>query len=89
VNLAASCGFRLIALETLRSEIAASSGEYVAKIGLRTYSDLESISDEAFRDGLNALAAYAAASPDFPKSAENDLIVLAATSRCGDHEPPC
>ncbi len=78
VTLAGSCGYRLLALETLRSEIAATSDEYLAKIGLRTYSDLECISDEAFSAGLNALATWAAASPDYPKFAENDLIVFVA-----------
>ncbi len=78
VDLAKSCGYRLLALDTLRSEIAQTSDEYIGKIGLRTYSDLESISDEAFQIGLHALAAYAAASPNYPKSAENDLLVFVA-----------
>jgi ubiquinone/menaquinone biosynthesis C-methylase UbiE len=79
MSLARECGYRLVALETLRSEIAVTSEEYVAKIGLRTYSDLECISDEAFRAGLRALTAYAEASPGYPKFAENDLFVFETT----------
>jgi ubiquinone/menaquinone biosynthesis C-methylase UbiE len=76
LQLAASCRFRTIAVETLRHEIAANSSEYVAKIALRTHSDLEGISDVAFREGLADLRDYGAAHPDYPKFADNDVFVF-------------
>ncbi len=73
LGLANQSGFRLIALETLRHEIADTALDYVEKIALRTYSDLEYIPDAAFRDGLIAFRNYSLAHPDFPRFAENDL----------------
>jgi ubiquinone/menaquinone biosynthesis C-methylase UbiE len=78
MNLAQSCHYRMVAMETLSHEIAATSDAYVEKIALRAYSDLECISDEAFRNGLSHLRGYAAASPDFPRFVENDLFIFAA-----------
>jgi ubiquinone/menaquinone biosynthesis C-methylase UbiE len=75
-RLARSCACRTIAIETTRHEIAATGLEYVEKIALRAYSDLECISDAAFRNGLSALQEYSAAHVDFPKFAENDLFVF-------------
>jgi hypothetical protein len=75
-GLARSCEYRSIAIETIRHEIAVTGIEYVEKIALRAYSDLECISDAAFRNGLNALREYSAAHVDFPKFAENDLFVF-------------
>jgi ubiquinone/menaquinone biosynthesis C-methylase UbiE len=77
VNLAQSCRYRLVALETVRHEIAATNFDYVEKTALRTYSDLECISDGAFHAGLRALGDYCAQHPDCPKFAENDLFVFA------------
>jgi hypothetical protein len=74
-------------VETLRHEIAATSSDYVAKIGLRTYSDLECIPDAAFREGLEALRDYCAAHPDHPKSAENDLFILEREEDIGNGGP--
>jgi ubiquinone/menaquinone biosynthesis C-methylase UbiE len=76
LRLAGSCRYREVAVATLRHEIAATSSDYVAKIGLRTYSDLECIPDAAFREGLDALRDHCAAHPDHPKVAENDLFIL-------------
>ena len=76
VGLARSCRFRVVAIETLSHEIAPSAAEYVEKIALRTYSDLECIDDVAFREGLAAFREYCSAHPDLPKRAENDLFVF-------------
>jgi ubiquinone/menaquinone biosynthesis C-methylase UbiE len=77
VGLATSCQFRVVAFETLSYEIAPSAAEYVEKIALRTYSDLECIDDVKFREGLDALREYCSAHPDHPKLAENDLFIFA------------
>jgi ubiquinone/menaquinone biosynthesis C-methylase UbiE len=76
LGLATQSGFRLIALETLRHQIADTALDYVEKIALRTYSDLEYISDAAFGDGLTPFRNYCLAHPDFPRFAENDLHVF-------------
>jgi ubiquinone/menaquinone biosynthesis C-methylase UbiE len=76
VGLATSCQSRVVAIETLSYEIAPTNAEYVAKIALRTYSDLECIDDSAFHEGLDALREYCSAHPDHPKLAENDLFVF-------------
>lgn len=78
VSLAESSGYRMAARETVRHEIAPSHFDYLAKVRLRTYSDLESISDEAFHRGFEAFNQYCAAHPDFPRFAENDLFVFEA-----------
>lgn len=77
LNLARSCRYGKIAVETLRHECAGNSLEYVNKIAMRTYSDLEGITDAEFREGLAALRAHCAAQPDEPWFAENDLFVFA------------
>jgi ubiquinone/menaquinone biosynthesis C-methylase UbiE len=84
LRLANSCRYRKVAVETLRHEIAATSSDYVAKIGLRTYSDLECIPDAAFRKGLEALRAYCAAHPDHSRFAEDDLFILEREEGIGD-----
>jgi ubiquinone/menaquinone biosynthesis C-methylase UbiE len=81
LGLATQSGFRLIALETLRHEIADTASDYVEKIALRTYSDLEYIPDAAFRGGLTAFRNYSFAHPDLPRFAENDLHVFRMTPR--------
>jgi len=75
--LATSCQYRTVAIETLSYEIAPTAAEYVEKIALRTYSDLECIDDVAFREGLAALREYCSAHPDLPKLAENDVFIFA------------
>ena len=75
-GVATSCGFRTVAIETLSHQIAASANEYVDKIALRTYSDLECIDDAAFREGLDSLREHGSAHPDFPKLAENDVFIF-------------
>jgi ubiquinone/menaquinone biosynthesis C-methylase UbiE len=87
LRLAGSCPYRRIAVETLRHEIAATSFDYVERIGLRTYSDLECIPDAAFREGLDALRAHCGANPDHPKFAENDLFILEREEGMGDGRP--
>ena len=77
VALATSCRFRTVAIETLSYEIAPSAAEYVEKIALHTYSDLECIDDVAFREGLAALREYCSAHPDLPKLAKNDVFIFA------------
>jgi len=76
VGLATSCQFRVVAIETLSYEIAPTTAEYVAKIALRTYSDLECIDDSEFHEGLGALREYCSAHPDLPKLAENDVFIF-------------
>ena len=76
VGLSTSCQFRAVAIETLSYEIAPTAAEYVEKISLRTYSDLECIDDVTFREGLAAFREYCSAHPDLPKLAENDLFVF-------------
>ncbi len=76
VGLSTSCQFRVVAIETLGYEIAPSAADYVEKIALRTYSDLECIDDSAFHEGLNAFREYCSTHPDLPKLAENDLFVF-------------
>jgi len=76
VGLATSCQFRVVAIETLSYEIVPTNAEYVEKISLRTYSDLECIDDSAFHEGLDALREYCSAHPDLPKRAENDLFIF-------------
>jgi ubiquinone/menaquinone biosynthesis C-methylase UbiE len=76
IDLACACGYSVVAEETIRYEVAATGTEYVAKIATRAYSDLECISDESFCSGLDALRSYAAAVPDFPRLAENDVFVF-------------
>lgn len=73
---ASSYGFRAVAIETLSHQIAASAAEYVDKIALRTYSDLECIDDAAFHDGLDALREHSSAHPGLPKLAENDVFIF-------------
>lgn len=77
VETAKSSQFRTVAIETLCYEIAPTAAEYVEKIALRTYSDLECIDDGAFHEGLNAFREYCSAHPDLPKLAENDLFIFA------------
>jgi ubiquinone/menaquinone biosynthesis C-methylase UbiE len=77
-NFVSSCGYRLLAFETMRHEIAATGADYVAKISTRTYSDLECISEGSFRSGLNALRGYCCRHPVFPTFAENDVYVVGA-----------
>ena len=77
VGLATSCQFRVVAIETLSYEIAPTDAEYVEKISLRTYSDLECIDDSEFHEGLAALREYCSAHPDLPKLAENDVFIFA------------
>ena len=77
IRLAESCGFRLVAVETLGYQIGTTSAEYIKKIALRAYSDLELIDDEAFEQGLEALREFASTHTDYPKTVENDLIILA------------
>ena len=74
--VATSCGFRTVAVEALSHQIAASATEYVDKIALRTYSDLEYIDDAGFREGLDSLREHSSAHPDFPKLAENDVFIF-------------
>jgi ubiquinone/menaquinone biosynthesis C-methylase UbiE len=74
--VASSCGFRAVAIETLSHQIAASAAEYVDKIALRTYSDLECIDDAAFCEGLDSLREHSSAHPDFPRLAENDVFIF-------------
>ena len=76
LGLARACQYCRLAVETTRHEIATTSLDYVEKIGLRTYSDLECIPDAAFREGLAALRDYCTAHPDHPKFAENDLFIF-------------
>ena len=76
---ASSCGFRTVAIETVSHRIAASAAEYVDKIALRTYSDLECIDDAAFREGLDSLRKHSYAHPDFSKFAENDVFIFEKT----------
>jgi ubiquinone/menaquinone biosynthesis C-methylase UbiE len=76
LGLAGSSGYRTVAVETLRHDVAATSSEYVEKVALRAYSDLELIPDADFLEGLHALRNYCAANPDHPRLAENDLFVL-------------
>jgi len=76
IGLATSAQFRVVAIETLSHEIAPSAAEYVEKISLRTYSDLECVDDGAFHEGLNAFREYCSAHPDLPKLAENDVFIF-------------
>jgi ubiquinone/menaquinone biosynthesis C-methylase UbiE len=76
LRLTRSSQYRLVAVETLRHEIASTNVDYVDKIALRTYSDLECIGDTSFHEGLDALRKYCFAHPAHPKFAENDLFVL-------------
>jgi len=75
-RVARACGFRTVATETLSHQIAASASEYVDKIALRAYSDLECIDNAAFREGLDSLREHSSAHPDFPKIAENDVFIF-------------
>jgi ubiquinone/menaquinone biosynthesis C-methylase UbiE len=84
LSLAASCRYRTVAVETLRHEIAATSADYVAKVGLRAYSDLEGIPDAAFRAGLDAFRDYCAAHPEHSRSAENDVFILEREEGVGE-----
>jgi ubiquinone/menaquinone biosynthesis C-methylase UbiE len=77
VGLATSCQFRTVAIETLSYEIAPTAAEYVEKIALRTYSDLECIEDDAFSEGLDAFREYCSVHPDLPRFAGNDLFIFA------------
>jgi len=77
IRLAESCGFHFVAVETLGYEIAPTSAEYIEKIALRAYSDLELIDDKAFEQGLGALREFGTAHADYPKNAENDLLFFA------------
>jgi len=76
VEAAKSSQFRTVAIETLGYEIAPTAAEYVEKIALRTYSDLECIDDDAFHEGLNAFREYCSVHPDLPKLAENDVFIF-------------
>ena len=76
VGLAKSSQFRTVAIETLGYEIAPTAAEYVEKIALRTYSDLECIDDDSFHEGLKAFREYCSAHPDLPKLAENDVFIF-------------
>jgi len=75
-GLVGSCQFRVVAIETLRYEIAPTAVEYVEKIALRTYSDLEFIDDDSFDEGLKGFREYCSAHPDLPKLAENDVFIF-------------
>jgi ubiquinone/menaquinone biosynthesis C-methylase UbiE len=77
VSLAKSRQFRTVAIETLGYEIAPTAAEYVEKIALRTYSDLECIDDGSFHEGLKAFREYCSSHPDLPKLAENDVFIFA------------
>jgi ubiquinone/menaquinone biosynthesis C-methylase UbiE len=76
VETAKSSQFRTVAIETLSYEIAPTAAEYVEKIALRTYSDLECIDDDSFHEGLKAFREYCAAHPDLSKLAENDVFIF-------------
>jgi ubiquinone/menaquinone biosynthesis C-methylase UbiE len=76
LRLARSCRYRNVTVETVCHEIAATSSEYVAKIGMRTYSDLECMPEPAFRHGLEALRDYCAGHPDHSRFGEDDLFIL-------------
>jgi ubiquinone/menaquinone biosynthesis C-methylase UbiE len=76
VGLVTSCRFRTVAIETLRYQAAPSAPEYVEKMALRTYSDLECIDDISFCEGLDALREYCSAHLDLPRLAENDLVIF-------------
>ncbi len=76
VRAGAASGYQVVAVETSRYEIAATLEEYVERVALRTYTDLEYISDDAFRAGLDSFRAYCAARPDCPRSVEMDLFVF-------------
>ena len=60
------------------SEIAQTSDEYIGKIGLRTDSDWESIWTRRSRLACTCWRPTPPASPNYPKSAENDLLVFVA-----------
>jgi hypothetical protein len=75
-RVASSSGFRAVAIKTLSHPIAASAAEYIAKIALHSYSDLEYIDDAAFHDGLDALREHSSAHPGLPKLAENDVFIF-------------
>jgi ubiquinone/menaquinone biosynthesis C-methylase UbiE len=76
VETAKSSQFRTVAIETLSYEIAPTAAEYVEKIALRTYSDLDCIDDDSFHEGLKAFREYCCAHPDLPKLAENDVFIF-------------
>jgi SAM-dependent methyltransferase len=76
LGLANDCGYRVVGFECSCYSIAATPDEYLEKIALRTFSDLEYISDEAFHSGLDAFRRYSADHPDFPKSDELDLFAF-------------
>lgn len=84
LSLAESSQYRSVALETVRHEIASTSLEYVERIALRAYSDLEAITDAAFRKGLMALRHHCETNPDHPKFAENDLFTWKKVSTSAD-----
>src|SRR5262249_22584920 len=79
LDLAGSSGYELVVRETVQHEIAPSTRDYIARVRLRTYSDLEAISEEAFRRGFDAFNRYGADHGDFPRTAENDLFVFEKT----------
>jgi ubiquinone/menaquinone biosynthesis C-methylase UbiE len=76
VETAKSSQFRTVAIETLSYEIAPTAADYVEKIALRTYSDLECIDDDSFHEGLKVFREYCAAHPDLSKLAENDVFIF-------------
>jgi SAM-dependent methyltransferase len=76
LGIANDCGYRLVGFDCSPFSIAATPAEYLEKIALRTFSDLEYISDEAFHRGLDAIRRYGADHPDFPKTDERDLFAF-------------
>src|SRR6185436_4155428 len=76
IETAKSSQFRTVAIEALSYEIAPTAAEYVEKIALRTYSDLECIDDDSFHEGVKAFREYCSAHPDLPKVAENDVFIF-------------
>ena len=62
----AGAGFALVAHEAVTQMVAASWPEFVAKIALRAYSTLASLSDQEFEAGMAALRSH---SPPAARSA--------------------
>jgi ubiquinone/menaquinone biosynthesis C-methylase UbiE len=61
VDLVTRAGFTRHGFETVSQRVAADLHEYYRKNAARAHSDLQAISDEAFRAGLARLDAYCAA----------------------------
>jgi len=70
-------GFQLVAVETVEQMEASSMKEYAERIGLRTYSTFELISDEEYNAGLASVQAAAADEKQpQPVMAKIDLLVF-------------